>query len=212
MSNAVCPSCGKDVPLGKFCPECGALMQITCAHCSAQLPAGAKFCLECGKPAGVVAPSEPDDDFDDEDDFTDEDVEEDEFEDEDNSDEDEFEDEDWEEDDDDDDFESSEPAALPDPAAQKAKLAEMDAKYYDRYSEIIDLKNKGKFKKAYPLIKVLAEEGYAEAQHDLGFCYNLGYGVKEDFAMAAEWYRKAAEQGHEFAKQQLDLIINGGLI
>jgi len=51
--NAVCPSCGKSVPPGKFCLECGANMQSACAHCNAQLPAGAKFCLECGKP--VVA-------------------------------------------------------------------------------------------------------------------------------------------------------------
>jgi len=56
---AVCPSCGKSVPPGKFCFECGAPMQKTCPHCNAQLPAGAKFCLECGKPAGAAAAAPP---------------------------------------------------------------------------------------------------------------------------------------------------------
>lgn len=45
---AVCPSCGKTVAKGRFCPECGYRFIATCPSCCKELPAGAKFCLECG--------------------------------------------------------------------------------------------------------------------------------------------------------------------
>lgn len=44
----VCPQCGNTVPKGKFCPECGHKFISACPNCNAELPAGAKFCLECG--------------------------------------------------------------------------------------------------------------------------------------------------------------------
>ena len=40
-----------------------------------------------------------------------------------------------------------------------------------------------------------AEQGYALAQCDLGFCYQFGEGVEKNPAKAVEWFRKAAEQG-----------------
>ena len=33
------------------------------------------------------------------------------------------------------------------------------------------------------------------AQYALAICYYFSYGVEEDFAEAAKWFRKAAEQG-----------------
>jgi class 3 adenylate cyclase/tetratricopeptide (TPR) repeat protein len=36
--------------VAKFCPECGAHFAIACPSCGSELPAGAKFCLECGQP------------------------------------------------------------------------------------------------------------------------------------------------------------------
>lgn len=46
----VCPVCGKTVPKGKFCLECGYKFTVTvCPKCGAALPAEAKFCLECGE-------------------------------------------------------------------------------------------------------------------------------------------------------------------
>jgi len=45
-----CPKCGKQVPMGKFCPECGApLGSKKCSKCGTDVPASAKFCSECGK-------------------------------------------------------------------------------------------------------------------------------------------------------------------
>ncbi len=45
----ICPSCGKTVPKGKFCPECGQRLETLCPKCGNTLAAGAKFCPECGE-------------------------------------------------------------------------------------------------------------------------------------------------------------------
>ena len=44
-----CPQCNKEVAKGKFCPECGYKFVTICPKCNADVPAGAKFCLECGE-------------------------------------------------------------------------------------------------------------------------------------------------------------------
>ena len=51
--------------------------------------------------------------------------------------------------------------------------------------------------------KTKAEQGDAEAQFNLGFCYDDGRGVAKNYAKAAKWYRKAAEQN--FAPAQFNL-------
>lgn len=51
----------------------------------------------------------------------------------------------------------------------------------------------------------LAEQGVAEAQFNLGICYNSGLGVTKDYEEAVKWYRKAAEQG--FADAQFNLAV-----
>jgi len=43
--------------------------------------------------------------------------------------------------------------------------------------------------------KPLAEQGDSSAQFGLGWMYDLGKGVLKDYKQAADWYRKAAEQG-----------------
>jgi TPR repeat protein len=41
-----------------------------------------------------------------------------------------------------------------------------------------------------------AEQGHADAQNNLGFCYEKGWGVEQDYAEAVKWYRKAADHGN----------------
>ena len=48
-----------------------------------------------------------------------------------------------------------------------------------------------------------AEQGDADAQNNLGLCYERGQGVPEDYEEAVKWYRKAAAQGHAGAKKVL---------
>lgn len=46
---AVVCVCGASVPAGsKFCPECGAKLTLFCSQCGKQLTPGSKFCQECG--------------------------------------------------------------------------------------------------------------------------------------------------------------------
>jgi predicted amidophosphoribosyltransferase len=51
QQTVTCPACGKTVPLAKFCGECGAALMETkkCPSCKKEIPAGAKFCPNCGK-------------------------------------------------------------------------------------------------------------------------------------------------------------------
>jgi hypothetical protein len=53
-------------------------------------------------------------------------------------------------------------------------------------------------------MKYSAEMGYAEAQYELGNWYMEGWSVAKNEEKALEWYRKAAEQGHEGAKSKVE--------
>ena len=66
------------------------------------------------------------------------------------------------------------------------------------FSYIDDVRKIDRYRKA-------AEEGNAEAQLNLGICYELGHGTPLDHTEAVKWYRKAAEGGN--AEAQLNLAI-----
>ena len=51
-----------------------------------------------------------------------------------------------------------------------------------------------------------AEEGDASAQYRLGFMYDAGQGVPQDFREVVRWYRAAAEQGHVSAQFNLGFL------
>jgi hypothetical protein len=51
--------------------------------------------------------------------------------------------------------------------------------------------------------RVLAEQGNAEAQDNLGLMYRDAKGVPQDYAEAVRWFRKAAEQGNAGAQAAL---------
>jgi TPR repeat protein len=58
--------------------------------------------------------------------------------------------------------------------------------------------------------KTGAERGDAEAQFNLGFCYDVGRGVAKDAKEAARWYRKAAEQNYVPAQFNLGYCYANG--
>lgn len=60
--------------------------------------------------------------------------------------------------------------------------------------------NIGQYKKTISLIQNLAGDGNARAQVLLGRCYENGLGVKQDLAVAAQWYQLAAEQNDSEAQ------------
>lgn len=51
--------------------------------------------------------------------------------------------------------------------------------------------------------KKAAEQGYAEALYNLGIMYEKGEGVEKGKLKAIDFYRKAANNGNENAKQAL---------
>ncbi len=55
-----------------------------------------------------------------------------------------------------------------------------------------------------------AEQGDPVAQYNLGASYEGGYGLPQDLAKAAMWYRKAAEQGHAVAQYGLGTMYSHG--
>ncbi len=51
-----------------------------------------------------------------------------------------------------------------------------------------------------------ADAGNAGAMTNIGFMYDNGHGVKEDYTEAMRWYRKAADRGDDDAKATLESL------
>src|ERR1035438_5617609 len=61
-----------------------------------------------------------------------------------------------------------------------------------------------------PAVLAKANAGDASSQVSVGNTYAKGEGVPQDYAQAAAWYRKAAEQGDAVAQVKLGfLYLNG---
>ncbi|MBF0182230.1 MAG: sel1 repeat family protein [Magnetococcales bacterium] len=61
------------------------------------------------------------------------------------------------------------------------------------------------------LLRALAEEGNAKAQHNLGGMLLKGLGVERDPVAAAEWFRRAASQGDPHARHNLGVMCLQGI-
>ena len=55
-----------------------------------------------------------------------------------------------------------------------------------------------------------ANQGNTDAQNDLGWLYEAGYGVEQDYKQAAALYTKAAEQGNAYAQKNLGWLYEAG--
>ena len=62
----------------------------------------------------------------------------------------------------------------------------------------------------FPACKDLAEQGEVRAQYAVGVMYTKGKGVRQDYAEAAKWFRKAAAQGHAKAQTNLGNMYDKG--
>ncbi len=70
-----------------------------------------------------------------------------------------------------------------------------------RIREGLSALDRGDYEAAFKELKPLAKQGLAEAQYNLGLMYDTGYGVPQDYEEALKWYKKAAEQGDENARE-----------
>ncbi|WP_052071963.1 SPOR domain-containing protein [Sphingopyxis sp. MWB1] len=71
----------------------------------------------------------------------------------------------------------------------------------------VDAWQKGDYQAAVAEWRPLALAGNPDAQFNLGQAYKLGRGVATDLAQAESWYRRAANQGHLQAQDNLGLIL-----
>ena len=55
-----------------------------------------------------------------------------------------------------------------------------------------------------------ADQGESNAQLTLGYCYDQGRGVGQDYKTALSWYRKAAEQGYDKAQYNIGVFYDNG--
>lgn len=58
--------------------------------------------------------------------------------------------------------------------------------------------------KAFELLESAAKQNYVNAQHTVAQCYQHGRGVEKNLQLATEWYIKAAANGDENAKAELE--------
>jgi TPR repeat protein len=68
----------------------------------------------------------------------------------------------------------------------------------------------GDYETALHEFRLLAEQGDAGAQYNLGVMYDNGRGVIQDYAEAMDWYRLAAEQGDALAQNNLGVMYANG--
>ena len=85
--------------------------------------------------------------------------------------------------------------------------AQSASKLYDEGKALYDAKD---YAKAIVKLKAAAEKGHKKAQYRLGFCYDKGKGVKENDALAFQWYSKSAAQGYSKAQYQLGKCYKDG--
>ncbi len=74
----------------------------------------------------------------------------------------------------------------------------------------VDAYEKGDYATALMEFRVLAEQGDANAQFNLGVMYDMGQGVPQDDTEAVRWYRLAAEQGFDTAQLKLGFMYGAG--
>ena len=75
----------------------------------------------------------------------------------------------------------------------------------------LDASKNGDYATALKEWRPLAEQGDANAQSNLGWMYDNGFGVLEDDIEAVKWYRLAAEQGEASAQFYLGWMYAYGL-
>jgi len=81
---------------------------------------------------------------------------------------------------------------------------ESDKKFDDAMAQF----DEDRFDEAVAIFKDLAEKGHAQAQLQLGQCYDYGFGVEMDLDKAIEWLAKAAKQGLLLAQRWHALCVN----
>ena len=63
------------------------------------------------------------------------------------------------------------------------------------------------------MFRLSAEQGYAQAQFNLGLMYDRGQGVSKDYTESIKWLKLAAEQKFEAAQFKLEVMhLNSSIL
>jgi len=73
-----------------------------------------------------------------------------------------------------------------------------------------ELYNKEDYKKAFPILFEIAQEGHTKAQFLIGKMYMLGLGVTVDYTKAMSWYMKAADSDYALAYNNIGVMYMNG--
>ncbi len=79
---------------------------------------------------------------------------------------------------------------------------------YAEAEEYFKAKN---YSQAFEKYQISANQGYAPAQHKLGWLYQNGWGTQRDYSQAMQWYSRASEQGHAGAQSGIGMLYEEGL-
>jgi TPR repeat protein len=95
--------------------------------------------------------------------------------------------------------------------ANRAKAdAEADAASSALYNQGLAARKAGDNSKAVELYRKAADMGNADAMCNLGFMYEKGHGVPQDYKKAGEFYRMAIEKGNATAMSNLGEFYRDG--
>lgn len=92
---------------------------------------------------------------------------------------------------------------LAEPATDQAELAQEVLEAFDNDAQA-DFEHELS-------VRQQAEQGNAEAQHELGALLIVGKGTRQNYAEAAQWFQRAAEQGHSGAQYWLGRLYMRGV-
>ncbi|MCC8064114.1 MAG: sel1 repeat family protein, partial [Clostridiales bacterium] len=95
-------------------------------------------------------------------------------------------------------------------AKQPAPADKPENEAQNAYDEAMERYHAKDYDGAFTLFEKAARLGDADAQCNLGVCYNNGIGVTEDKAKAADWWGQAARQGHAVAQCNLGVCYANG--
>ena len=76
----------------------------------------------------------------------------------------------------------------------------------DRFESGLASKDRGHYATALRAWLPMAESGNAEAQNNVGYMYEEGLGVPQNYLLAMNWYRQAADNGLAEAQHNMGML------
>jgi hypothetical protein len=101
----------------------------------------------------------------------------------------------------------SAPSSTDESSKARAQIAKLESEIADLWRDCEKVTQEDSFQRA----QKIADAGSAEAQFEMGVINEFGFkSSRPDLREAAAWYRKAANQGHDLAKQGWEDLSRSG--